>query len=98
MLTDTPTLPVLCISVRYSHALVPGIHPSGRVPLIRAGGHARSARYEIFDPSGTRVSYKAIRAVRTERLETARILKRLGDSVQKISQATGLAEDEVEKA
>ena len=31
-------------------------------------------------------------------LETARILKRLGDSVQKISQATGLAEEEVEKA
>ena len=31
-------------------------------------------------------------------LETARILKQLGDSVQKISQATGLAEEEVEKA
>ena len=31
-------------------------------------------------------------------VETARILKQLGDSVQKISQATGLAEDEVEKA
>ena len=31
-------------------------------------------------------------------LETARILKQLGDSVQKISQATGLAEEEVERA
>ena len=35
---------------------------------------------------------------RQKALETARILKRLGDSVQKISQATGLAEEEVEKA
>ena len=35
---------------------------------------------------------------RHKALETARILKRLGDSVQKISQATGLAEEEVEKA
>ena len=35
---------------------------------------------------------------RQKALETARILKQLGDSVQKISQATGLAEEEVEKA
>ena len=31
-------------------------------------------------------------------LETARILKQLGDSVQKISQATGLSKQEVENA
>ncbi|MGI5078113.1 hypothetical protein [Treponema maltophilum] len=36
--------------------------------------------------------------IRQKALETARILKQLGDSVQKISQATGLAEEEVEKA
>ena len=31
------------------------------------------------------------------KLETARILKRLGDSVQKIMQATGLTKEEVER-
>ena len=30
------------------------------------------------------------------KLETAKILKQLGDSVQKISQATGLSKEEVE--
>ena len=33
---------------------------------------------------------------RQKALETARILKQLGDSVQKIAQATGLTTDEVE--
>ena len=32
------------------------------------------------------------------KLETARILKQLGDSVKKIMQATGLSKEEVEKA
>ena len=35
---------------------------------------------------------------RQKALETARILKQLGDSVQKISQATGLSKQEVENA
>ena len=35
---------------------------------------------------------------RQKALETARILKQLGDSVQKISQATGLSQEEVENA
>ena len=34
---------------------------------------------------------------RHAKLETARILKRLGDSVQKIMQATGLTKEEVER-
>ncbi|EEV20619.1 hypothetical protein TREVI0001_2203, partial [Treponema vincentii ATCC 35580] len=33
---------------------------------------------------------------RQKALETARILKQLGDSVQKIAQATGLTQEEVE--
>ena len=36
------------------------------------------------------------RGSRQKALETARILKQLGDSVQKIAQATGLTTDEVE--
>ncbi|WP_024469855.1 Rpn family recombination-promoting nuclease/putative transposase, partial [Treponema pedis] len=35
--------------------------------------------------------------VRQNKLETAKVLKRLGDSVQKIMQATGLSADEIEK-
>ena len=35
-------------------------------------------------------------ASRQAKLETARILKQFGDSVQKIAQATGLTTDEVE--
>ncbi len=34
---------------------------------------------------------------RQKALETAQILKRLGDSVQKIMQATGLTKEEIEK-
>ena len=34
---------------------------------------------------------------RQKAIETARILKQLGDSVQKIMQATGLSKEEVEK-
>ena len=36
------------------------------------------------------------RGSRQAKLETARILKQLGDSVQKIAQATGLTQAEVE--
>ena len=36
------------------------------------------------------------RGSRQAKLETARILKQLGDSVQKIAQATGLTQEEVE--
>ncbi|MGF7110351.1 putative transposase/invertase (TIGR01784 family) [Treponema pedis] len=34
---------------------------------------------------------------RQTKLETAKVLKQLGDSVQKIMQATGLSADEIEK-
>ena len=37
-----------------------------------------------------------VRGSRQAKLETARILKQLGDSVQKIAQATGLTQAEVE--
>ncbi|QSI03612.1 hypothetical protein DYQ05_01110 [Treponema pedis] len=35
--------------------------------------------------------------VRQTKPETAKVLKRLGDSVQKIMQATGLTKEEIEK-
>ena len=37
-----------------------------------------------------------VRGFRQAKLETARILKQLGDSVQKIAQATGLTQAEIE--
>ena len=38
-----------------------------------------------------------IRGSRQAKLETARILKQLGDSITKIAQATGLSKEEIEK-
>ena len=38
-----------------------------------------------------------IRGSRQKALETARILKHLGDSITKIVQATGLSKEEIEK-
>ena len=38
-----------------------------------------------------------IRGSRQAKLETARILKQLGDSLTKIAQATGLSKEEIEK-
>ena len=38
-----------------------------------------------------------IRGSRQKALETARILKQLGDSITKIVQATGLSKEEIEK-
>ena len=38
-----------------------------------------------------------VRGSRQAKLETARILKQLGDSITKIAQATGLSKEEIEK-
>ena len=51
-------------------------------------------REESFD-SG--LAEGEIRGSRQKALETARILKHLGDSITKIVQATGLSKEEIEK-